>query len=182
MNVSPVQLRRASFATDLATLLDAAGVPASLLTLEVTEGVFIDLDDPAVLMLHRLAESGIAIAIDDFGTGYSSLGYMTRLPASIVKLDRTLTQRVEDARTRSVIEAMLGVANAHDIVLIMEGLESPSHAELLSRLGVRLGQGWLWAKAMPADELISWVASPANLRPAATRGDTPPFRHRTLEG
>jgi diguanylate cyclase (GGDEF)-like protein len=182
VNVSPVQLRRASFVTDLTALLADAGVAASMLTLEVTEGVFIDLDDPAVLMLQRLSESGIPIAIDDFGTGYSSLGYMTRLPASIVKLDRTLTQRVDEPRTRSVIEAMLGVAGAHDIVLIMEGVESPTHADLLSQLGVRLAQGWLWARAMPADELIRWLAAPADRRPSPAVSDRASARHRTPGG
>jgi EAL domain-containing protein (putative c-di-GMP-specific phosphodiesterase class I) len=177
-----VQLRRASFVTDLTALLADAGVAASMLTLEVTEGVFIDLDDPAVLMLQRLSESGIPIAIDDFGTGYSSLGYMTRLPASIVKLDRTLTQRVDEPRTRSVIEAMLGVAGAHDIVLIMEGVESPTHADLLSQLGVRLAQGWLWARAMPADELIRWLAAPADRRPSPAVSDRASARHRTPGG
>lgn len=168
VNVSPVQLRRATFGADLDRMLLGSRVAPQELTIEVTEGVFIDLDDPAVTMLHRLAGRGVTIAIDDFGTGYSSLGYMTRLPAHVIKVDKSLTERVSVPRPRSIVKALLGVAKAHDLDVIMEGVDSEQDAAILVELGVRKAQGWLWSAAVGPDQLDTVLDRLT--APLATRG------------
>lgn len=159
VNVSPVQLRRQHFVDDLVALLDAHEVPPYRITVEVTEGIFISLDDPAVEMLYALAKHGVNIAIDDFGSGYSSLGYITRLPASTIKLDRSLTKEVEHPRSRSIIAAVLGVAAAHDLKVVCEGVESAEVAAQLGELGADLIQGWLYSPAVAEDQLRGVIES-----------------------
>lgn len=153
VNVSPVQLRRTHFVRETLNLLAVHAISPSRLTLEVTEGIFMATDDPAVTALNRLAEAGIQLAIDDFGSGYSSLGYLSRLPIQIVKVDRTLTQQADQPRTRSLVRALIEVAAAHDLVVVMEGVETERNAAALTALGATFGQGWLWEAACGEREL-----------------------------
>lgn len=153
VNVSPLQLRRGPFVPELFALADRHRASLRLLRLEVTEGIFMDADDPAVATLRKLAGYGVGIAIDDFGSGYSSLGYMSRLPIDMVKVDRSLTLQVGDARTRSVVKALLWVAESHGLQVVLEGVEDEQTAATLRRLGVRRGQGWLWSGAVPEQDL-----------------------------
>lgn len=153
VNVSPLQLRRDRFAEELFESVDRHRASPGMLRLEVTEGIFMDADDPAVATLRSLAGHGVGIAIDDFGSGYSSLGYMSRLPIDMVKVDRSLTVQVGDARTRSVVKALLWVAEAHGLQVVLEGVENEQTAAILRRLGVRRGQGWLWSGAVSEEDL-----------------------------
>jgi EAL domain-containing protein (putative c-di-GMP-specific phosphodiesterase class I) len=153
VNVSPLQLRRPQFVQEVSDMVIDLRATPSMLKLEVTEGIFMDTDDPAVENLRRLADLGIGIAIDDFGSGYSSLGYMSRLPVETVKVDRLLTSQVDDARTRSVVKALVWVAEAHGLQVILEGVENEQTAATLRRLGVRWGQGWLFSRAVPESDL-----------------------------
>ena len=153
VNVSPLQLRRDQFIEELFDLVRRHDAHLSMLRLEVTEGIFMDADDPAVATLRTLAASGVGIAIDDFGSGYSSLGYMSRLPVDTVKVDRSLTVQITDARTRSVVKALLWVAESHGLQVILEGVENEQTAATLRRLGVRRGQGWLWSGAVTEQDL-----------------------------
>lgn len=153
VNVSPVQLRRPSFDHELEELLASVDCEADWITLEVTEGIFMDLDDPAVLTLFRLSAMGITVAIDDFGSGYSSFGYMARLPVRVVKIDRSLVHRVDRPKARSVIEALLTVAATHGLRVVVEGVETPQEARQLRRLGATTAQGWLWSPGVREDEI-----------------------------
>ncbi|MFV0460561.1 MAG: putative bifunctional diguanylate cyclase/phosphodiesterase [Actinomycetales bacterium] len=172
VNVSPLQLRRPQFVDEVAGLVREHDARPSMLKLEVTEGIFMDTDDPAVENLRRLSSLGIGIAIDDFGSGYSSLGYMSRLPIETVKVDRVLTSQVEDSRTRSVVKALVWVAEAHGLQVILEGVETEQTAATLRRLGVRWGQGWLWSRAVPEDEVCGVLADLGTLPPMTRRADT----------
>ena len=132
----------------------AAFVAARLrdMGIEVTEGVFVQADDPALTTLDELVDLGVRIAVDDFGTGYSCLSYLGRLPLHTVKIDRSLVVGMADCRGRAVVEALLQMCAAMGLSAIAEGVEHPEQAEALAALGVRLGQGWLWSKALaPAD-------------------------------
>ncbi|MFV0460336.1 MAG: putative bifunctional diguanylate cyclase/phosphodiesterase [Actinomycetales bacterium] len=153
VNVSPVQLRRQGFARDLARMIAAHGAQPGWLSVEVTEGVFIGMDDPVVSVLDSLAQLGVGVSIDDFGSGYSSLGYITRLPANTIKIDKSLSKRVDHPRARSIIAAMVGIADAHRLRVIVEGVETTSEAEQLAALGVSLCQGWLFSRDVTADLL-----------------------------
>lgn len=150
VNVSPVQLRRAGFGTDLLDLLREHQLPTNALTLEVTEGVFIDLIDPAVEVLRQLHRAGVGIAIDDFGSGYSSLGYVNRLPTDVLKVDRTLTGHLDRPEQRSIVEALIKVSAAHSVAVIIEGVDSRELEADLTRLGAQYAQGWLYSAGVPA--------------------------------
>ncbi len=172
VNVSPLQLRRSQFVDEVADLVTALRAEPSMLKLEVTEGIFMDHDDPAVENLRRLSGLGIGIAIDDFGSGYSSLGYMSRLPIETVKVDRMLTSQVDDSRTRSVVKALVWVAEAHGLQVILEGVETEQTAATLRRLGVRWGQGWLWSRAVPEAEVPGVLADLGTVPLLARRADS----------
>ncbi|MFP5346270.1 MAG: EAL domain-containing protein, partial [Actinomycetes bacterium] len=150
VNVSPLQLRCPGFLEELAECLMRYGIPPKRFILEVTEGIFLDPDDVAVQTLHQLAELGVTIAIDDFGSGYSSLGYMSRLPADIIKVDRSLIRQLDDPRTQGVVRAIRDMGDALGLDVVMEGVETPEVAERLRALGGRYGQGWAYSKAVPA--------------------------------
>ena len=153
VNASPLELRSPSYASGVQAALQVAGVPADLLTLEVTEAVFVAREDPAVATLRTLADLGVRVAVDDFGTGYSSLSYLGRLPVHSVKIDRSLVSELGDPRTRRIVEALIAMCRALDLGVVGEGVETPVEAGVLRELGVELGQGWLWSRALPWEEL-----------------------------
>ena len=162
VNVSPPQLREASFVGDVAGLLAEAGVPASRLCLEVTEGTVLDRDTSNVLCLAR--QSGLRVAIDDFGVGYSSLSYLRRLPAGVVKLDRSFLHEVgqmkpgrsflhglgEEADQEAFLESVIRLAHAARLSVVAEGVETTGQLEVLRRLGCDSAQGFLFGRAMSA--------------------------------
>lgn len=154
VNVSPMQLRHPDFHGTLQRTVAECGAEPSSLMIEVTEAVFMDLRDPAVATLNLLVANGFRIAIDDFGSGYSSLGYMSRLPATVLKIDRTLTTKVLDPKTRHVLRAILDMSAALNLDVIAEGVETTELARAMSDAGAGYGQGWLWSKAVPPQQVL----------------------------
>lgn len=102
---------------------------------------------------------GVSFALDDFGTGYSSLTYLRRLPAHLLKLDRTFVRdMLEDPEDLTILEAVIGLAKAFRRDVIAEGIETIEHGSVLLSMGCQLGQGYAIAHPMPADELSRWLA------------------------
>jgi diguanylate cyclase len=173
VNVSPLQLRVPDFPQIVEEALDAHQLPSSMLVVEVTEAVLVDEDSPAVQSLRRLAEAGVTIAIDDFGTGYSALGYLRRLPAHVLKIDRSLTTvLVDEPQARAITAAVMYLGSTLAVDIVVEGIETSDVAELVSRMGAlyrqgTYGQGTLYGSAMPMSEIVRLSRRPpANLRPA----------------
>ncbi len=158
VNASPLELRSTSYVQGVQSALRLAGVPAELLTVEVTEAVFVTRDDPAVATLQALADLGVRVAVDDFGTGYSSLSYLGRLPVHAVKIDRSLVAGLGEPRTRRIVEALIAMCRALEMDVIAEGVEEQAQAVVLGDLGVEHGQGWLWSRARPCEELRAAVS------------------------
>ena len=156
VNVSPIQLRSARFVGMVAEVMAEHRFAHGQLTLEVTESVLLDEDGPAVDHLHALARAGVAVAIDDFGAGHASLGYLRRVPAHLLKLDRSLvTEAGTDPRARAVLQASLELCQGLGMVSVVEGVETSDVALDMSRLGADLGQGWLWSPAVPFDAVTA---------------------------
>jgi diguanylate cyclase (GGDEF)-like protein len=152
-NVSPVQLRVAGFHRVVQEALQAHGVDRDRLVVEVTEQVVVEEGQP-VQTLHRLAELGVTIAIDDFGTGYSALGYLQRLPAEVLKIDRSLTSTlVQEPRSRAITRAVLDMGTTVGLTVVVEGVESEEVDDLVRRMGVGYAQGSYYGQAMTAPEL-----------------------------
>jgi diguanylate cyclase (GGDEF)-like protein len=158
VNASAVQARHAHFAREVLDVLDGAGMPPVRLTIEVTESVFVDADDPALAQLTLLREHGVHVAIDDFGSGFSALAYLGRLPASVLKIDQALTGQVGDDRSFAVMQAVVSLAHTMPMAVIVEGIETAEVEDLVRSTGAEQGQGWLYAPAVPVDRLAGTVA------------------------
>ncbi len=155
VNVSTIQLRDPSFVGAVVAALEDAGVEPAQLVIEVTESVFVRPDDPAVQSITRLAELGCPVAMDDFGSGYSSLGYLSRLPVRILKADMSLTKQLHEPRTLAIGRTIVQLAAGLGLDVVFEGVSTPQQEALVRGLGAQYVQGWLYARAMPVDELVA---------------------------
>jgi predicted signal transduction protein with EAL and GGDEF domain/FixJ family two-component response regulator len=139
--------------------VSAYGVPHRSIQLEITENNLMKDLQNVIPSLHRLNEVGVEISIDDFGTGYSSLAYLTTLPISEVKIDRTFVRDLGiTPQSSAVVTAIIALARALGLRVIAEGVETLRQMEVLHRLGCSLMQGFLFSKALPPDELERWIA------------------------
>lgn len=161
VNVAAAQLvRPADFYDTVSAGLKRTGLPGECLELEITEQGFLGDVEAAVETIQRLATLDVRLAIDDFGTGYSSLAYLKRLPIQVLKIDKTFVDGLPDHEyDRSIVKAILAVADALDIEVVAEGVEHDSQAKWLSGHGVRFAQGFLYSRPKPATELLDWLAS-----------------------
>jgi EAL domain-containing protein (putative c-di-GMP-specific phosphodiesterase class I) len=137
----------------------ASRLPAECLGLEVTETAIV-LDgvpgERARAELQELHELGVRIAIDDFGTGFSSLGHLRRFPVDVIKVDRSFVQGVDtDTRDAAITANLARLAHALGVVAVAEGIESDGQLASVRELGCGVGQGFLFAHALPAQEVTS---------------------------
>ncbi len=157
VNLSALQLGDPRLLETVTGSLVRHGVPAAGLCLEITESAI--MGDPAASRetLLALREVGVSVAIDDFGVGYSSLAYLQRLPVDHLKIDRSFVLDLATGGDGALAAAVISIAGALGLSAIAEGVEVPEQAQRLQELGCRLGQGWLWARAMTGDDLARWV-------------------------
>jgi diguanylate cyclase (GGDEF)-like protein/PAS domain S-box-containing protein len=158
VNLSVRQLQSESIVADVRGALERSGLPASGLVLEITESVLVGDADFAKQRLLELKDVGVRLAMDDFGTGYSSLSYLSRFPVDILKMDRSFVGKGENVALQSAIIA-LGVSLELDVVA--EGIELPEQEQSLHGLGCELGQGFLFARPMPAGAVFEYLADDA---------------------
>ncbi len=156
VNFSHRQVSASRFAESVLSTLDDSGLPRSALTLEVTERVLIETAEPMIDELARLRQLGIRLAIDDFGTGYASLAYLRALPVDIIKIDPSFVAGLGTDGTLAMLTRTI-VQVGHDlgIEIVAEGIERPEQLELLRAMGCGLGQGFLVARPMTADDFES---------------------------
>jgi diguanylate cyclase (GGDEF)-like protein len=161
VNLSPRQILEEDIPSLVAAVLADSGLPARQLTLEVTEGVFVHDVDRVVDQLHRLRELGVRIAIDDFGTGFSSLSYLRRLPADVLKIDRSFVADLPDSRSSaSLVASIIELAHTLQLDVVAEGVETDAQRRCLVELGCGLAQGYLFARPRPAED-CEGVGEPA---------------------
>ncbi|MEU1290872.1 EAL domain-containing protein [Streptomyces sp. NPDC005840] len=157
VNLSPCQLTHPRLVQDTVEILERAGVDPDALCLEVTESALIGADDDLLKPLRRLAEMGVDIALDDFGTGYSNLANLRRLPVSVLKLDRSFTQGMQqypaDPVDLKIVEGIVSLAHSLDLAVTVEGVETGAQAEQLRILGCDTAQGWYYARPGPPERL-----------------------------
>ena len=155
VNLSGVQLERdlELLADARATLAALGDVPTHRLKLEVTESMAMANPQRSAEVLQELARMGFKLSIDDFGTGYSSLAYLHRFPFDTLKVDRSFVIRLGQGReAQEIVRTIVGLGAALGKQTLAEGVEDEKQAELLAQLGVQVGQGWLFAKALPPAE------------------------------
>jgi len=155
INVSPVQFRR----TDLVRVVREAtltrGVSCSALEIEITETMLVQDRQQASRILTHLRSLGVRIAIDDFGTGHSSLSYLAELPVDTLKIDQSFVQRLEHSgHNREIVRTITQLARSLDLETVAEGVEQIEQATFLGTVGCLSGQGYYFAKPMPADQFV----------------------------
>jgi PAS domain S-box-containing protein len=134
------------------------GVPHRVIHLEITESNLMQDLQNVIPCLHRLNEIGVEISIDDFGTGYSSLAYLTTLPISELKVDRSFVRDLGiTPQSSAVVTAMIALARALGLRVVAEGVETLRQMEVLHRLGCGVMQGFLFSRAVPPDDLQQWL-------------------------
>jgi diguanylate cyclase (GGDEF)-like protein len=134
------------------------GVPHRVIELEITEtGLMKDLQN-VIPTLHRLNEIGVEISIDDFGTGYSSLAYLTTLPISELKIDRSFVRDLGlTPQSSAVVTAIIALARSLGLRVVAEGVENLRQMEVLHRLGCGVMQGFLFSKPQLPDDIEAWL-------------------------
>jgi len=158
VNLSAQQLRHEGLLKQIEQTLLRFDLPHWELDLELTESVLMTDAEQAVAILQSLREMGITVSVDDFGTGYSSLAYLKRLPINRLKIDRAFVRDLgTDAQSEPIARAVVALATALDLETVAEGIETEAQLSYLRRIGCDQGQGYLFARPMPADQLRAWV-------------------------
>ena len=153
VNISPRSLLDAGFVDDVARELARVAVPASALTLEITETSLMSDPDRAVSALDRLRTLGVRLSVDDLGTGYSSLAYLQRLPVDEIKIDRSFLCELHVASAEAVVGAVVDLGHRLDRHVVAEGVEDEATFRKLQELGCDTAQGYWLARPMPGDDL-----------------------------
>ena len=159
INVGAADLADADYPAMLVECLAQAGLPASRLTLEITEQALVDRLDEAARVLSRLTDRGIAIALDDFGAGFCNFRYLKALPLAALKLDRAMVEGITtDRRDLAVFRAIMAMARALDLKVIAEGVETDTQRAAVCREGCDRWQGFLGGKPMAAAAFADLLA------------------------
>jgi EAL domain-containing protein (putative c-di-GMP-specific phosphodiesterase class I) len=148
--------------SDLVDLIHRAvtenGIPHRMLLLEVTESSLMQNLQSILPVLHRLNEVGVQVSVDDFGTGYSSLQYLTELPISELKIDRSFVHKLgREPKASEVIHLIISLAQALNLRVVAEGVETTAQMNLLRGLQCRLMQGYLISRPMPPGDVQAWL-------------------------
>lgn len=152
VNVSAKQFHDGALVAHIRDCLDAAGVRADRLTVEITESLLLDDEATAEEQLEELSRLGVGIALDDFGTGYSALNYLQRLPLDVIKMDRSFVEPLSRTGARSnveIVNAIIDLAHGLGLVVTAEGIETEEQLEILKELNCDRLQGYLFGRPTP---------------------------------
>ena len=153
INLSPLQFTQANFLETLKVRLSELQ-SNNAIELELTEGVIMSDADDSLLKLHELRKAGFRLAIDDFGTGYSSLSYLKDFPVNTLKIDQAFVANLGNDSGNSIVRAILALAEALDLDVVAEGVETQEQAHFLTRHHCKILQGFLLAKPIPLQEVV----------------------------
>jgi diguanylate cyclase (GGDEF)-like protein len=154
VNVSAHQLMSPDFVATVAAVLADTHTEPKLVTLEVTESIFVQDSERALVVLNELKHLGLRLALDDFGTGYSSLSYLNRFPIDIVKIDQSFVAGIEHhPSSHAIVLAVIELAHILGMTVVAEGVESAEQHRWLQALGCDYCQGFYFARPMSADDL-----------------------------
>lgn len=169
VNFSAQQFRQRSLPDKVAAALQRTEAPARLLEIEITESIAMVQPNVAREQLEALVALGCTVALDDFGTGYSSLAYLKALPVSKLKIDRAFINDIpHDLNDVKISRSIIALAHSLGLTLVAEGVETEAQLEFLRNHGCESFQGWLYAKALDADEFTTRLGFQA-LRAAQTQ-------------
>jgi len=168
VNVSAHQLMAADFPATVASVLTGTNTDPAVVTLEVTESVFLQDGERALVALDQLKQLGVMLALDDFGTGYSSLSYLKQFPVDVVKIDRVFISDLDrNPDSRIIVNAVVALAHGLCMTVVAEGVESIEQYKEVAALDCDSCQGFYFARPTPSDALDALLAGdegvPVNL-------------------
>ena len=164
INLGARELTHPDAVTTVLGAVRRSGIDPAALMIEVTESTAMAGRDTGLRALRDLSGEGLRVAIDDFGTGYSSLDQLRRMPVDVVKVDRSFVSRMGEGTTDSeLVAAVVGMGRALNLLVIAEGIETPEQAAALRELGCGFGQGFLYARPLPPEELDQVLVAGAPL-------------------
>ncbi len=173
VNISAKQFADPDLGQFIGDVLASTGLPASNLSLELTESVAMDRVEQSAQTLEQLKRLGLSIAIDDFGTGFSSLGYLHRLPVDALKVDSRFVSRMEgDAAGVEIVRAILALAAALGLAVVADGIETAHQLAQLRELGCTYGQGYFIARQQEVGATTAFAEQHRLTRPDSARSQT----------
>lgn len=153
VNFSRITIHHRSFYTDFHTIIEKYKIPSHCIEIEITESAFNELSSTIIKMLINLKNEGFNILIDDFGSGYSSLNLLNTLELDEIKIDRIFLNP-ENAKREQIIGLIVDIAEALNMKVICEGIETKEDIEMLDKLNCKRGQGFYFSKPIPCNEFI----------------------------
>jgi len=156
INLSPANFLDAEFSNTMLNLLQEKSFNRSLIEFEITESMFLHDPQNAIDKMNKLKEMGILFAIDDYGTGFSSLNMLKNIPASILKLDKSFFESMNDTNN-TIVKSTIQLAHALNMKVVAEGVETMDTMLLLQELECDYGQGYLFSKPLPCNQLVAWI-------------------------
>jgi diguanylate cyclase (GGDEF)-like protein/PAS domain S-box-containing protein len=159
LNQSPLEFQREGSAyQSWLQHLQSLALPGQSLVVEITEGLLLDASSAVSERLLQLRDAGIQVALDDFGTGYSSLSYLKKFDIDYLKIDRSFTRNLApNSSDMALSEAIIVMAHKLGLKVIAEGVETPEQCALLAAAGCDYGQGYLFARPLPADQFDAFL-------------------------
>jgi len=158
VNLSARQFKDRDFMEKIVKIIEETGINPNQLELEITESMALDDLDYAIATLQKLKELGVSFALDDFGTGYSSLSYLKRLPVNQLKIDKSFMDKVlEDHSDQKIVETIIALAQALDLVVIAEGVESTEQAAFLKSVSCNKAQGYLYSRPLREKDMKEFL-------------------------
>jgi diguanylate cyclase (GGDEF)-like protein len=162
-NVSAIQLRDPTLGLRLLSILGQTGFSPRRLEIEITESALVENVGVAQAVIDELRQAGVRIALDDFGTGYATLSQLLSFHLDKIKIDRSFVSRLDKSEEGQVIvRAVLGLAKGFGLTTTGEGIENAGQLAYLKANGCTEGQGYLFSRAVPADEIPALINGPAN--------------------
>ena len=158
VNLSPVQFAHGTVEAVLAQTLADSGLAPRYLELELTESTLIQDSEKFIQSLQNLKAMGVGISIDDFGTGYSNLSYLQRFSIDKIKVDQSFVRRLlQGPQELAIVSAIIQIARSLNLNTTAEGIEDQATRDKLAELGCEQGQGYLFARPLPADAFAQQV-------------------------
>jgi diguanylate cyclase (GGDEF)-like protein len=155
VNLSAVQFKNPEMPAAFKRIIETSGIDPDLLTLEVTESMFMENTESRIESMNRLKDLGLKLSIDDFGTGYSSLSYLKRLPLDELKIDRSFFVNLfEDTKSRSLISSLIFLARNLNLCTVAEGVETKEQLAFLQKERCDQYQGFLFRPPLPSTEVF----------------------------
>jgi predicted signal transduction protein with EAL and GGDEF domain len=167
-NVSPVQLRDPTLGLRLLSILGQTGFSPRRLEIEITESALVENVGIAQIVIDDLRQAGVRIALHDFGTGYATLSQLLSFHLDKIKIDRSFVSLLSNSQNSQIIvRTILGLANGLGLITTAEGVEDAGQLAYLKANGCTEGQGYLFSKAVPADDIRALIDRPTDDSAAA---------------